>query len=255
MKTLDAPFSRILLTLGLLLGISATLRAECPIPKHVVTTPAAQTFDWAKSWWIPRHEQKIKEVKDCGGDIDLVFLGDSITHGWEKGGKEIWNQYYANRKALNLGFGGDRIEQVLWRIDHGAFDGMKPKLTVLLIGVNNINQKSSTPEQKVDGIRAILKRLEAKQPEMKILLLAVFPWGPTADCKKREGVNAINQYLPKLADGDRVFYLDIGNVFLEEDGTLPKSVMPDLLHPNAKGYTLWAEAIEPTVKKLLGEQK
>ena len=222
------------------------------IPKHVATTPATQTAEWAVKWWMPRHEQKLKEL--AKGDIELVFIGDSITHGWENA-HDVWKEYYWDRKSINLGFSGDRTEHVLWRLDHGAVDGITPKLAVIMIGTNNIGHKSSTPEQTVDGIRAILARLEAKHPKMKILLLAVFPRGADRNDAFRKQVEQINERLPALADGKRVFYLDIGDKFLEGDGTLPKSIMPDLLHPNRKGYRIWAETMEPMIQKLMSENK
>ena len=242
--------SGLVLLIGLTLAPISVYGKE--IPKHVATTPTTQTAEWAVKWWMPRHEQKLKEA--ANGDIDLVFIGDSITHGWENV-PDLWNKYYRDRKPLNLGFSGDRTEHVLWRLDHGAIDGIQPKLAVIMIGTNNIGHKSSTPEQTVDGIRAILARLGAKHPQMKILLLAVFPRGADRNDPFRRQVEEINEHLPALADGKRVFFLDLGGKFLDKGGTLPKKLMPDLLHPNKEGYQIWAEAMEPTICRVLGDGK
>lgn len=204
-----------------------------------------------EGWWMKRHEEKMEIVKK--GGINLVFMGDSITHGWEGSGKELWAQLYAPRGAVNLGYSGDRTEHVLWRLDHGELDGITPKLCVMMIGTNNIGHGSSTPEQTVIGVKAILDKMEKLQPQMKVLLLAVFPRGADKSDRLRQAVDKINEGLPALADGKRVFYLDIGPKFLEGD-VLPREIMPDLLHPKAEGYKIWAEAIEPSIKKLMGEE-
>jgi lysophospholipase L1-like esterase len=236
------------------LVIAQGLLAANEIPKHIATTPAVQDMSWAQSWWMPRHEAKLKEAQAAADKIKLIFIGDSITHFWEDRGRKVWDKYYAPRGALNLGFSGDRTEQLLWRIDHGTFGGLNPKLLVMLIGVNNIGHGRSNPVQTIDGIKAIVDRIEKKLPETKILLLAVFPWGEKPDNPRRAQIVEINQGISKLADNKKLFYLDIGQKFLNADGTMPKSIMPDFLHPGLQGYQIWAEAIEPTVSRLMGEK-
>ena len=166
-------------------------------------------------------------------------------------------------KAANFGIGGDRTEHVLWRLQNGNFDALKPKLIVLMIGTNNTGHQgrpmqehnnaiySSPPEDTAAGVKAILELLGKKMPETKVLLLAIFPRGANADDKMRQQNVATNQLIAGLADGKRVHFKDIGNSFLKPDGTLPKEIMPDLLHLNAQGYQLWTDAIEPTVKELM----
>jgi lysophospholipase L1-like esterase len=139
----------------------------------------------------------------------------------------------------------------LWRLDNGNIDGLKPKLAVLMIGTNNSG--SNTSEQIAAGVKAIVEKLRAKLPETKVLVLAVFPRGAdkeVANRKVNEGANAI---IKGQADDKMVFYLDIGPKFLAEDGTLSTDIMYDRLHLTDKGYRMWAEAIEPAVKKLMGE--
>jgi lysophospholipase L1-like esterase len=197
------------------------------------------------------------------GEAQLVFLGDSITHNWEKGGKDVWEKYWAPLNAANFGIGGDRTEHVLWRLDHGNFDGLKPKEIVLMIGTNNTGHQGRpqkelngatyqcTAQQTAEGVKAIIDKLEAKCPSAKILLLAIFPRGATPEDKFRKQNEETNAIIKNYADNRKVFYMDINAKFLQPDGTLSKDIMPDLLHPNAKGYEIWAEAIAPKVKELM----
>lgn len=199
--------------------------------------------------WMRRHESFNERVKQ--GRVDLIFIGDSITQGWEGPGKNVWAEFYGHRNVVNLGIGGDRTQHVLWRLDHGNIDGISPKLAVLMIGTNNSG--SNTPEQIAEGVKAIVEKLRAKLPTTKIIVLAIFPRGETKDDPRRKVNEAANALIQKLADDQWVFYLDIGPKFLAPDGTLNREVMPDLLHLNVKSYRIWAEAIEPMVKKLMGE--
>ena len=197
------------------------------------------------------------------GEAELVFLGDSITHGWEGKGKAVWEKTWAPLKAANFGIGGDRTEHVLWRLENGNFDGLKPKAIVLMIGTNNTGHQGRpqkelngavyqcTAEQTAEGVKAILAKLRQKCPDAKILVLGIFPRGANKDDKFRQQNEATNALVKGFADGQKVFFLDIGAKFLEADGTLSKSIMPDLLHPNEKGYEIWAAAIEGRVKELL----
>ena len=200
------------------------------------------------NWWTVRHEQILDQVQHR--DVDLIFIGDSITHGWESNGKAMWDQYYAPRNAVNMGFGGDSTQHVLWRLDHGEIDGISPKLAVLMIGTNN----GQPAEEIADGIKAICARIRHKLPKTKILILAIFP-RDAAPSPKREKNAKASELASQIADNDMIYYLNINNHFLGPDAALSKDIMPDLLHPNPKGYTIWAQAIEPTVAKLMGENK
>lgn len=200
--------------------------------------------------WMKRHESFNERVKK--GNVDLLLIGDSITQGWEGAGKKVWEEFYAKRNAVNLGIGGDRTQHVLWRLDHGNVEGIKPKAAVLMIGTNNSG--SNTSEQIAAGVKAIVDKLKEKLPETKVLVLAIFPRGATKDDSRRKVNAGANELIAKLADGKQVFYQDIGQKFLKEDGTLSKEIMPDLLHLNEASYRIWAEAIEPKVKELMGEK-
>jgi lysophospholipase L1-like esterase len=204
--------------------------------------------------WVARHEGFVQEARQ--GGIDILFLGDSITDGWRNTGSNVWNKFYAPRHAANFGINGDRTQHVLWRMDHGELDGIKPKVVVLMIGTNNTGKEKDTGKirntvpETIAGVQAVVKELRAKLPASKILLLAIFPRS-TLDDPQRAQVALINTVIAKLDDGKMVKYLDIGPKFLEADGTLPKSIMPDLLHPNERGYQIWAEAMEPTLDEML----
>tara|TARA_R110000850_G_scaffold42454_35_gene109002 strand:+ start:263 stop:1015 length:753 start_codon:yes stop_codon:yes gene_type:complete len=199
------------------------------------------------------------------GEAQLVFLGDSITYGWSAKGQEVWAQYWASMKPANFGIGGDRTEHVLWRLQNGNYDGLDPKLTVLMIGTNNTGHQGramkehggavyqSSAKQTAEGVAAILDLLKEKQPQMKILMLAIFPRGADSNDPKRQQNEATNALMAKLADDKTVFYMDINQEFLEDDGSLSKEIMPDLLHPNATGYEIWAEGIEGKVKELMAD--
>ena len=182
---------------------------------------------------------------------DLVFIGDSITQGWEGRGKKVWEKYYGKRNALNLGIGGDRTEHVIWRLTKGQnLSKKKPKAAVVMIGTNNTGHFDQDPDQVAQGVEEILHILEHQIPDTKVLLLGVFPRGADRFDSKRINNDAINQRIRRYADGDRVHYMDVSDVFLNDDLTLPKSIMPDLLHLNEEGYDRWAQAIEPKLKEI-----
>ncbi|NQY37220.1 MAG: transporter substrate-binding domain-containing protein [Alteromonadaceae bacterium] len=212
--------------------------------------PDVQREVWAIKWWMPRHQEKLA-LKEKMGQVDLVFLGDSITHAWDNKGKDVWNEYYSNRNALNIGFSADRTEHVLWRLNNGAVDGIDPKLLVLMIGTNNTGHRQDKPENTALGIKEILDTIEHKLPNTKVLLLAVFPRGSSLNDPLRKINDDINNIIKNFHDGKQIHYLNINHLFLDDNGILSKSVMKDLLHPNKDQYTVWAKAIEPKIKELM----
>jgi N-acetylglucosamine-6-sulfatase len=200
-------------------------------------------------WWKKRFENKLKEVAE--GGHELVFIGDSITHGWEGKGKEIWEKYYADRKPLNLGYSGDRTEHVLWRLMNGELDGVDPKAYVLMIGTNNTGHRRADPKETATGIKVILELLQDRTPDAEILLLSVFPRGEQPDDELRRINDGVNRIIKTYAEDPAIHWLDLTETFVDDEGVLPKAVMPDFLHPQEEGYRMWAEAMEPTLKKLL----
>ena len=239
--------SRRFLSAGLLLAWLAA-------PALAQDNPAAQPLNRD----IPRHKQFLKIV--AKGEGDVIFLGDSITQGWEGNGKKAWAETFAPLKAVNLGIGGDQTGHVLWRITEGKeLEPLKPKLAVIMIGTNNTGRH--TAEQIAGGIKAIIDELKKQKPGMKILLLGVFPRGNRNDADKEtkvipaaklnKKIAAINEIISKYDDGKTVFFKDIGKEFLTKDGGLPGDIMPDYLHLSPKGYEIWAKAIKADVEKLL----
>ncbi|MDB5307968.1 MAG: GDSL-like Lipase/Acylhydrolase family [Gemmataceae bacterium] len=195
-----------------------------------------------------RHKQFLKIV--AKGEADVIFLGDSITQGWEGAGKKVWTENFTPLKAVNLGIGGDQTGHVLWRITEGKeLEPIKPKAAVIMIGTNNMGAHSA--EQIAGGVKAIVEEIQKQKPEMKILVLGIFPRSAEATGKYRDKIKTANGIISKLDDGKAVFYKDIGEKFLEPDGSLDKKIMPDYLHLSPAGYEIWATAIKGDVEKLL----
>jgi len=218
---------------------SATGRAQGNSP--LVPVPQLE------AWWTQRHEEKLAVVRR--GGIDLLFIGDSITQGWETAGKAVWEEYYGDRNAANIGYGGDRTEIVLWRFAHGEIDGIDPKLAVVMIGSNNWGNSA---EEIAAGVDAVVGTLRKKLPRTKVLLLAILPRGDLKPELRQRHVKA-NALIAGAIHDDAIHFLNMNSLFLDTDGTASKLLMPDGGHPNEKGYRLWAEAIEPTVAELLGD--
>ena len=194
-----------------------------------------------------RHRTFVDIAK--GVPIEMLFVGDSITDGWRNAGQPIWDQHWAKYKPANFGIGGDTTQGVLWRMQNGELDGYKAKLIVLMLGTNNINRNPN--DEIVDGDRLIIEEFKKRQPQAKILVLGIFPRAVQATDPYRASIKDINSKLAKLADNKQVFFLDIGDKFLTPDGTLTPEIMPDGLHPNLKGYKIWADAISARVKDLM----
>lgn len=237
----------IIVWIGILVSLVAV--SGCATPKtHSAVTPVPRE----DGWWGERHASFNQRATQ--GDVELIFIGDSITHSWENAGKEVWAKYYESRKAMNLGISGDRTEHVLWRLDHGNIEGISPKVAVIMIGTNNTGHKSNNAEEIADGITAIVKKLRARLPKMKILLLGIFPRGETPNAERAQN-DQVNAMIAELACGRMVHYMDIGVHFLEPDGSISKEIMPDYLHLTPRGYQIWAIAIEGKLRELLGEER
>jgi lysophospholipase L1-like esterase len=207
--------------------------------KPLSVIPTQRTEDW----WLTRHQQKLTEIKASDQPIDILFLGDSITHAWEAEGEEYWQQHFSHPKAFNLGFAGDRTEHLLWRLQNSAVKGLSPQWVILLIGTNNAGHRLDSPEDIAAGVQAILDEIQLQLPTSKILLMAIFPRSRNTNKPMRQRVDASNTLINAFADGKHIHWLDINSQFLTADGVLLESVMPDLLHPNATQYHKWGHAI------------
>ena len=227
------------LTFAIALSVSAM--SACPAQQET-KSPAVTPQPRAEDWWVQRQAEKVAEMSK--GGIDLLMVGDSITQNFESVGAEVWKQSFEPRKAINLGFGGDRTNHVLWRLDNLPKLKAAPKAAVVLIGTNNICWGSDTPRQAADGVQAVTRKLHETYPSTKILVLGVFPRRRDASHAHRKEINELNSYLPELLrDIDHVTFKDIGSAFLDDQGHLSKEMMPDTTHPSAKGHEIWAAAI------------
>jgi lysophospholipase L1-like esterase len=201
-----------------------------------------------------RHKAKVKEAAES--NHDLIFIGDSITHFYDRVGDfgiSVWDKYYKHRNAMNLGFGGNTTGKVIWRLQNGQIEGQAPKVCVLMIGTNNTHVSKDKAENTYKGIERIVEVLKQKLPSSKILVLSIFPRGKDHSDPLRQENQRVNKMLPNLADNKTVFHLNINQAFLDKEGDLSRKLMPDLLHPNTKGYQVWAKAMEPKLRQLLGE--
>ena len=209
-------------------------------------------------WQMQRHNEKMAVVTNGGAKV--VFIGDSITHFWEGAGKEQWNKYFAagRYKALNLGTSADRTEHVLWRITEGGeLDGYEAKVILLMIGTNNAGHFPFDKEPPVDtvlGIEKILKAIAEKQPNARTILTAIFPRGAGANDSCRVRNDIVNKEIAKFADGKKVIWCDFSDKFLDAEGRLSRDIFPDLLHPNALGYEMWASAVLPLIDRVLAAE-
>ena len=227
--------------------------------ENSATKPAPRDKNWEK-----RHEAFVGIAKR--GNVDLLFLGDSITDAWGGeghgmgGGHKIFTSKFVPMNAANFGIGGDRTQHVIWRLQNGELDGIKPKVVQLMIGTNNSNNTDNTAEEIADGVKGIIDEIKKKSPSTKVLLLAVFPRNTGKDdgAKKiqKDKIDKVNSIISKLDDGGKsVKFLDIGSKFKDATGALPKELMPDQLHLSEKGYEIWANAVEGVITSMLkGDQ-
>jgi beta-glucosidase len=236
-----------------------TLAAQTNVPAVVLTNAVAEVHTNTAIIPAPRTGSStnrqtlvLKRAKDAPGDYDIEFIGDSITEKWETAGKKVWQEFYGRRKVINFGVGGDRTQHVLWRFEQGQLDGIRAKVAVVMIGTNNSNKQDNTEADILAGVTAIVQQIRTRQPDTKILLLGIFPRGHGFS-PQRGKILQVNQALARLDDGQHIFYLDLGSQLIENDGSISKSIMPDYLHPSEAGYRIWAGAIEPKLRQLLGE--
>ncbi|MEO5959224.1 MAG: GDSL-type esterase/lipase family protein [Opitutaceae bacterium] len=245
--------------------------AQTPAPSAAPAAPApAQKVDASAAIVKPgepfqrRHESFLARGK--AGPIGVLFLGDSITEGWGNAARaHIWEKYYGQWQPANFGIGGDQTQHVIWRIENGELDGIKPKVVVLMIGTNNTGNNGHNAEEIAAADKKIVGLIRAKIPEAKVLLLAIFPRGASKNRqtgliteaaiagaeRQRAIINAANAQLAKLDDGKNVRFLDIGAGFLGQDGKIPFSIMNDQLHLSPAGYQLWADAMQPLLSEMM----
>lgn len=217
----------------------------------------------SSGWWSERHREILAKVAQRP-DPELVLLGDSITQNYEKSSPPdedfapIWNQFYAPRRALNLGFSGDATNNLLWRLQHGEVQGLHPKAALILIGTNDTASYGRSAEQTLNGIGAVVSDLKQRLPETRILLLGILP-SAVSSAKSATDAAVNRQLALRYRHDPRVRFLDIGEVFLKPDKTIDTAIFYDprlspprpALHPDSRGQRRMAEAIEPVLAKLL----
>ena len=225
---------------SLLLAIGSENVLSAPPSANTATIPAPHADRVADT-------QK-KFARFSGKHFDIVFDGDSIMNRWETTGKDVWATRFAGRSA-DFGIEGDRVENVLWRLDHGQVDGVDPKVVVLMIGTNNSGANKA--DEIAGGIVKLVAEYEQRCPHAHIILMAIFPRGEKPDDNGRKKVLAVNEQIKTLGSQPNVTFIDIGPKLIEADGTISKSMMPDFVHPTAQGYQIWADVIQPEIDKYI----
>lgn len=201
--------------------------------------------------WKARHDVFKYQAKNM--PINVLFIGDSITQGWETVGYHLWQKYYAPLGSANFGISGDRWENVLWRLNHGELKGIHARVAVLLIGTNNVSA-GDDPADTAAGIAQIVAVIREKLPSTRIILLGILPRDHYPGTEYRKKIALINKRISTLNDGYRIIYQDISSHFLDGEGKVPYDVMPDELHLSEKGYEIWARAMNSTLFHLFQSQ-
>jgi lysophospholipase L1-like esterase len=225
------------------IGQQASLKKIKGMPNVVVKSSNDPTrpVPGGVHWFGRDHQRNLQKTRDK--NFKLCFLGDSITQGWPG---DLMNKNFGRHKPTNFGIGGDRAENVLWRLNHGELAGTSPKVIVLLLGTNNSGM--NTAGEVALGVGTVIQKLRSVVPQTKILLLSIFP-------VSHKGRNAViteaNTYLAKMDDGKWIHYLDINKNFYREDGTLRDDMLADGTHLTRLGYAMWGATTAPVVAKMM----
>jgi len=229
----------------LLLALIAGTACSANSSVNPAATPAI------RNTWMDQHDRIDARLKQ--GPSEILFIGDSITYNWASNsrGKPVWDQHYAKMNVVNMGISGDKTENILWRLRNGSLDQVTPKVAVVLAGTNNIHRDS--PEQIAQGVEAIVNEILTSCPSCRVLLMGVFPRGYQPNAPERSKIIEVNRRISQMADNPRVRFLDIGAQLLDENGVLTRELSPDALHPLAKGYEIWAHAMNPILREMLSQ--
>jgi len=247
MKFPYSPLTTLLCGLALILASSLGFADESLKPSGTNPTPRTIEYSWMSvDTWSKMFAEDIA-VAEQGG-VDLLFVGDSITAGWNW---DIWQKNFSQYHPANFGIGGDHTGNLLWRLKYGHAEKLHPKAVVLLIGVNNFGHLNETPEQVAAGIKACVMQLRKLYPTAKILVNGVLPFEESATSPRRADVKKVNALVAKLNDNKHIFVKDYGAIFLQPDGSISKEISGDFLHPTAKGYQLWVDAMLPDIQQLM----
>jgi lysophospholipase L1-like esterase len=222
-------------------------------PKNSALLPLTQNRDWKSYDWVVRHNEILALNQPGAIRADVVFIGDSITHFWSGepkakrvAGKDSWEKWIAPYHPINLGYGWDRTENVLWRLRHGEIAGLKPKAFVVLIGTNNLSGINNV-EDTVEGVAEVCREIRRQSPQAKVLLLAILPRQAKPDATRQRVADA-NKLLKAQATQIADAYLDLTDKLIEADGSILKETMGDYLHPTNKGYEVMGASIDAQLK-------
>lgn len=243
----------------LLLPLLMMLLSNVDAPEHPSVRPIPRTDHNS----LLAHAQLIEKAKK--GGIDLYFEGDSITRRWGTSDPQYkdflanWKQNFYGWNAANFGWGGDTIQNILWRLEDGELDGVHPKVIVLMAGTNNLGNvgladaADAKVEEVTQGIKAILELMHHKAPDATIILTGITPRNDGRPATaKMPTIDRINLGISKLADGKKIRYLNINDKLADPDGKLLEGMTVDRLHLSVKGYQIWADALKPILTEILG---
>ncbi len=220
---------------------------------EITQNPAALSVKGEGEWWIERHQTILSRLEK---DPELILIGNSIFHSLDNENRqEVWEKYLDQYRTVNMGFSGDRTENVIWRLQNGSLENISPKVAVILIGTNNTDGNHylniSTPEELAGGIWKICEIVQEKLPGTKILIMGILPYGYKPN--QRDNINkATNSLVSKFpGKNPNITYTDIGDVYLNNEGKVLNKLMPDYLHPNPAGHLLMFEALQEDIASLM----
>jgi lysophospholipase L1-like esterase len=228
-------------------NMGSASREYTPTSTGTIPSPRTIDYDWMS---IAQWQEQFAEDQRIArsGNMDIIWLGDSITAGWNM---VAWEQELAPLHSANFGIGGDHTGNLLWRIQQLDTQRLQPKLIVLQIGVNNFGQLQESPDQVYQGVLAVVNTLKKRWPTTKILLNGVFPFEQSAGSPRRHDVRVLNNKLQDVCDEQRVYFRDYGHLLLNTNGTISSAIMADYLHPTAQGYRIWKDAMMPDIRHIL----
>ncbi|WP_083608226.1 GDSL-type esterase/lipase family protein [Teredinibacter haidensis] len=239
--------------IGLFWGVTscASVENQKAVNTAIEAAPRSTEFEWMSlETWHAKHQSNLERAKT--NNVDLLFLGDSITEGWFWGdNKKIFDKTFGNYRTANFGIGGDQTQHLLWRLQHGESGNLNPKLVVMMIGVNNFGHSQHSAEQVAEGVTAVVSQVKKSFGNSKILLMGVYPFDEKATSENRVVVARTNQLLADLNDDQTVFYYDFGKLFLDDRGNIPQTIMNDFLHPSHQGYQRLSERLGPVVQQFM----
>lgn len=226
---------------------STTLSARQPAEVANRPSPRTVDYDWMSvATWNQKHEANV--ARAAQGGVDVLLLGDSITEGWNN--TAMMKERFPKLQIANFGIGGDTTANLLWRIENGELGSLKPRLIVLMIGINNLARNGDKPAEVVTGIQTIVSILHSRIPACKILVLGLLPADEQPRTRLRKQIADTNKRLARnLHDGHSILVEDFGSVMLEADGTISPEIMADFMHPTTAGYKRLADAMFPRMER------